>query len=116
VLAKGTAAAQQQQQRQAQQQQGGVRKARFSNSISLNKQIMNTHNTRDLHTIVRSKGSMFDFFNISSAIARVPKLVGGSGGVQVGYTPVLWTRSQLFSCSAHHQQCAPKSVHPWPVA
>lgn len=68
----------------APQQLGGARKARFNNSISLNKQIMNTHSTRDLHTIVRSKGSMFDFFNISSAIARVPKLVGGSGGVQVG--------------------------------
>lgn len=69
-----------------QQQQplgGGVRKSRFNNSISLNKQIMNTHSTRDLHAIVRSKGSMFDFFNISSAIARVPKLVGASGGVQV---------------------------------
>lgn len=84
VLARGApASAQQHQHQQPQQQQGGVRKARFSNSISLNKQIMNTHNTRDLHTIVRSKGSMFDFFNISSAIARVPKLVGGSGGVQV---------------------------------
>lgn len=70
---------------QAPPQLGGARKARFNNnSISLNKQIMNTHSTRDLHTIVRSKGSNFDFFNISSAIARVPKLVGSSGGVQVG--------------------------------
>jgi hypothetical protein len=68
---------------QQQQQLGGARKTRFNNSISLNKQIMNTHSTRDLHTIVRSKGSSFDFFNISSAIARVPKLVGTSNGVQV---------------------------------
>eukprot|EP00775_Hariotina_reticulata_P012456 gene12456-12592_t len=60
----------------------GGRKPRFSNSISLNKQIMNTHSMRELHTMVRSKGSMFDFFNISSAIARVPKLVGPAGGVQ----------------------------------
>jgi hypothetical protein len=44
---------------------------------------MNTHSMRELHTMVRSKGSMFDFFNISSAIARVPKLVGPAGGVQV---------------------------------
>lgn len=63
---------------------GGARRGRFNSSISLNKQIMNTHSARDLHSIVRSKGSMFDFFNISSAIARVPKLVGTSGGVQVG--------------------------------
>lgn len=62
---------------------GGVRKPRFNNSISLNKQIMNTHSMRELHTIVRSKGPSFDFFNISSAIARVPKLVGPTGGVQV---------------------------------
>lgn len=60
------------------------RKPRFNSSISLNKQIMNTHNTRDLHAIVRSKGSLFDFFNISSAIARVPKLVSPMAGVQVG--------------------------------
>jgi hypothetical protein len=73
----------QQQQQQQQQQLGGARKTRFNTSISLNKQIMNTHSTRDLHTIVRSKGSSFDFFNISSAIARVPKLVGTSNGVQV---------------------------------
>lgn len=66
-------------------QPGGTRKARFNNSVSLNKAIMNTHSARDLHTIVRSKGSTFDFFNISSAIARVPKLVGGSGGVQVRF-------------------------------
>lgn len=66
-------------------QPGGTRKARFNNSVSLNKQIMNTHSARDLHTIVRSKGSTFDFFNISSAIARVPKLVGGSGGLQVRF-------------------------------
>jgi hypothetical protein len=99
VLARGAQAPaqqhQHQHQHQAQPQQGGARKARFSNSISLNKQIMNTHNTRDLHTIVRSKGSMFDFFNISSAIARVPKLVGGSGGVQV--CAVLWQCEQRSS-------------------
>lgn len=61
---------------------GGMRKPRYNNSISLNKQIMNTHSARELHTIVRSKGAGFDFFNISSAIARVPKLVGPAGGVQ----------------------------------
>jgi hypothetical protein len=63
---------------------GGVRKPRYNNSISLNKQIMNTHSARELHAIVRAKGAGFDFFNISSAIARVPKLVGPAGGVQVG--------------------------------
>lgn len=63
---------------------GGSRKPRLNNSISLNKQIMNTHSMRELHNIVRSKGAGFDFFNISSAIARVPKLVGQTGSVQVG--------------------------------
>jgi hypothetical protein len=61
-----------------------MRKPRYNNSISLNKQIMNTHSARELHAIVRTKGAGFDFFNISSAIARVPKLVGVAGGVQVG--------------------------------
>eukprot|EP00878_Enallax_costatus_P027886 GHUV01030071.1.p1 GENE.GHUV01030071.1~~GHUV01030071.1.p1 ORF type:complete len:312 (-),score=101.70 GHUV01030071.1:509-1444(-) len=61
---------------------GNARKPRLNNSISLNKQIMNTHSMRELHNIVRSKGAGFDFFNISSAIARVPKLVGPTGGVQ----------------------------------
>jgi hypothetical protein len=60
-----------------------MRKPRYNNSISLNKQIMNTHSARELHAIVRTKGAGFDFFNISSAIARVPKLVGLTGGVQV---------------------------------
>ncbi|KAF8065534.1 hypothetical protein HT031_003135 [Scenedesmus sp. PABB004] len=60
----------------------GGRKPRFNNSIGLNKQIMGTHCVRDLATLVRAKGPSFDFFNISSAIARVPKLVGPAGGVQ----------------------------------
>jgi hypothetical protein len=60
-----------------------MRKPRYNNSISLNKQIMNTHSAHELHAIVRTKGAGFDFFNISSAIARVPKLVGLAGGVQV---------------------------------
>jgi hypothetical protein len=33
----------------------------------------------DLLYIVRARGSTFDFFNISSAIARLPKLVTGGG-------------------------------------
>lgn len=81
----------------------GPRKSRFNNSISLNKQIMNTHNARDLHTIVRSKGGMFDFFNISSAIARVPKLVASSGGVQVGGRASL-VASRLLGCAQQQDQ------------
>eukprot|EP00879_Flechtneria_rotunda_P006796 GHRR01007140.1.p1 GENE.GHRR01007140.1~~GHRR01007140.1.p1 ORF type:complete len:1066 (+),score=457.18 GHRR01007140.1:335-3532(+) len=62
----------------------GVRRqqSHFHSNISLNKQIMNTHNMRELHTIVRNMGDSFDFFNISSAIARVPKLANPSNSVQ----------------------------------
>eukprot|EP00878_Enallax_costatus_P018089 GHUV01019031.1.p1 GENE.GHUV01019031.1~~GHUV01019031.1.p1 ORF type:complete len:251 (+),score=69.82 GHUV01019031.1:205-957(+) len=95
---------------------GNARKPRLNNSISLNKQIMNTHSMRELHNIVRSKGAGFDFFNISSAIARVPKLVGPTGGVQVGAIRGaskacsswvakwwIWPLKMYHSCIAKHQ-------------
>jgi hypothetical protein len=80
-----------------------MRKPRYNNSISLNKQIMNTHSARELHAIVRTKGAGFDFFNISSAIARVPKLVGLTGGVQVSevleVACMLLSWWRLFACT-----------------
>jgi hypothetical protein len=47
-----------------------------SGSVSLNKQIMAANSTGELLALVRAHGGGFDFFNISTAIARVPKLVG----------------------------------------
>lgn len=47
-----------------------------SSPVVLNRMIMSAQNTSDLLSVVRDHGSSFDFFNISSAIARVPKLVG----------------------------------------
>lgn len=47
-----------------------------SNSVFLNKQIMAASTVEDLLSLVKAKGSQFDFFNVSSALARVPKLVG----------------------------------------
>ncbi|KIY94240.1 hypothetical protein MNEG_13723 [Monoraphidium neglectum] len=63
---------------QQNQQQGGRRggRAHSSSSVGLNKQIMTANTTSDLLAIVRQHGAGFDFFNISTAIARVPKLLG----------------------------------------
>lgn len=58
---------------------GCARKARYNSSVTLNKQIMSACTTRDLLDLVYEKRSQFDFFNISSAIARVPKLMGSNG-------------------------------------
>lgn len=74
---------QQQGGRQGQQQQHGRRgRAHSSSSVGLNKQIMTANSTGELLSLVRQHGASFDFFNISTAIARVPKLVGphGCGG------------------------------------
>ena len=45
-------------------------------SVFMNKQIMASRNTYELLSLVRARGKEFDFFNISSAVARVPKLTG----------------------------------------
>jgi hypothetical protein len=62
----------------------GPKKARYNNSVSLNKMIMAAYTSKHLLELVRDKGGQFDFFNISSAIARVPKLTAAhNGGMQV---------------------------------
>ena len=72
-------------QQEAPKAQAGARKARYNSSVTLNKQIMSAYTVNELLDLVYEKRSQFDFFNISSAIARVPKLVCGNGvnGVQV---------------------------------
>lgn len=71
-------------QQQQNQQQHGRRggRAHSSSSVGLNKQIMTANSTAELLSLVRQHAAGFDFFNISTAIARVPKLVGphGCGG------------------------------------
>lgn len=53
-------------------------------SVGLNKRLMSACSTGELLDIVRQHGAVFDFFNISTAIARVPKLAGPQGcGAQV---------------------------------
>lgn len=42
---------------------------------------MATSSNRQLLDLVRDKGACFDFFNTSSAVARVPKLAHNCGGV-----------------------------------
>jgi hypothetical protein len=74
-------------QQEAPKAQAGARKARYNSSVTLNKQIMSACTVNELLDLVYEKRSQFDFFNISSAIARVPKLVCGNGanGVQVRF-------------------------------
>ncbi|KAG2488358.1 hypothetical protein HYH03_013048 [Edaphochlamys debaryana] len=50
-----------------------------SSSIQLNKNIMACRNTEELLSLVQHRGAHFDYFNISTALARVPKLVAGNG-------------------------------------
>ncbi|EFJ51245.1 hypothetical protein VOLCADRAFT_87862 [Volvox carteri f. nagariensis] len=74
----------QQSQRQPQAaQQSAVRRATGNNargsnaassSIQLNKHIMACRNTEELLALVQHRGAFFDYFNISTALARVPKL------------------------------------------
>jgi hypothetical protein len=65
-----------------------------SSSVGLNKQIMTANSTAELLALVRAHGAAFDFFNISTAIARVPKLVGphACGGQVGGWTGALSSR------------------------
>jgi hypothetical protein len=51
-------------------------RAHSSSSVGLNKQIMSANSTGELLALVRANAAGFDFFNTSTAIARVPKLVG----------------------------------------
>jgi hypothetical protein len=47
------------------------RKGPAGNSINLNKQIMASSSLNELSALVHHHGHSFDFFNISSAIAKV---------------------------------------------
>jgi hypothetical protein len=49
-----------------------------SASIALNKEIMGSASLEQLLAIVRGHGHTFDFFNISTAVSRVPKLLDTS--------------------------------------
>lgn len=49
-------------------------------SIALNKDITATNSVEQLLALVTSHGHEFDFFNISTAISRMPKLVGDGPG------------------------------------
>ncbi|GLC35079.1 hypothetical protein PLESTM_000277200 [Pleodorina starrii] len=72
----------QQQQPQAPQHPAQARRAggagrgnnAASSSIQLNKHIMACRNTEELLALVQHRGAYFDYFNISTALARVPKL------------------------------------------
>ncbi len=65
-------------------QQGPARKQRASSSsVQLNKEVMATGSTAELLSLVRAKGSQMDYFNLSSAIAKTPKLAGLQGGNDV---------------------------------
>jgi len=46
-----------------------------SSSVQLNKEIMAARTVEELLALVKSKSAHFDFFNISSAVSRAPKLV-----------------------------------------
>lgn len=48
-------------------------------SITLNKDITATNTIDQLLALVTNHGDEFDFFNISTAISRLPKLVGDHG-------------------------------------
>ncbi|KXZ47984.1 hypothetical protein GPECTOR_31g346 [Gonium pectorale] len=50
-----------------------------SSSIQLNKHIMGCRTTDELLALVQHRGAHFDYFNISTALARVPKLAATSG-------------------------------------
>lgn len=52
------------------------KKAHYNQSVMLNKQIMQCRSTDELCNLVKTRGKQFDFFNISSAISKVPKLLG----------------------------------------
>ncbi|GLI70705.1 hypothetical protein VaNZ11_015649 [Volvox africanus] len=61
-----------------------------SSSIQLNKHIMACRTTEELLALVQHRGAYFDYFNISTALARVPKLAlmcpgVPAGGVQTGF-------------------------------
>lgn len=53
----------------------GRRTRGSSSSVALNKEIMAAATVEELLNIVRTKSAQFDFFNISSAVSRAPKLV-----------------------------------------
>ncbi|GAX73481.1 hypothetical protein CEUSTIGMA_g933.t1 [Chlamydomonas eustigma] len=62
-----------------------------SQSVLLNREIMNAASCQQLLCLVHSKGHLFDFFNISTAISRMPKLVhaaplhyGDPGAIDLG--------------------------------
>ncbi|KAG2432187.1 hypothetical protein HXX76_009107 [Chlamydomonas incerta] len=58
---------------------GGRGGGAASSSIQLNKHIMACRNTEELLALVQARGAHFDYFNISTALARVPKLAAASG-------------------------------------
>lgn len=78
-----TSAVKGQQQQQAGQQtqavnavaNNGGKKKGSANSVLLNKQIMACTSVSELLGLVKGSGNQFDGFNISSALARVPKLL-----------------------------------------
>lgn len=55
-----------------------AKKKGSANSVQLNKQIMACSSVNELLSLVKDSGSQFDGFNISSALARVPKLLQAS--------------------------------------
>eukprot|EP00198_Chlamydomonas_reinhardtii_P009467 XP_001698804.1 predicted protein of CLR family [Chlamydomonas reinhardtii] len=67
------------QQRRSSSGAGGRGGGAASSSIQLNKHIMACRNTEELLALVQSRGAHFDYFNISTALARVPKLAAASG-------------------------------------
>ncbi|GIL60034.1 hypothetical protein Vafri_14651 [Volvox africanus] len=55
-----------------------------SSSIQLNKHIMACRTTEELLALVQHRGASFDYFNISTALARVPKLALMCPGAPAG--------------------------------
>ncbi|GFR45114.1 hypothetical protein Agub_g6492, partial [Astrephomene gubernaculifera] len=82
-----------------------------NSSIQLNKHIMACRTTEELLTLVQQRGSQFDYFNISTALARVPKLAatsaGGGGGGGASQQPSSGSNNPQQLMSQQHQQPQP---------
>ena len=107
---------QQQSQQQSQdyhqlhQSQQGLRKQRASSSsVQMNKEIMASSSISQLLSLVRSRGHLMDYFNLSSAITRTPKLAGLSGDASTPHHAPLNRDTQELAGHLAHLMC--KNIH-----
>lgn len=89
---------------QAGRRQGG---RASSAAVQLNKEIMAATTTTELLALVRGRGKQMDFFNISSAISRTPKLAGvqGDGHGMATHHPALDGDSRQLAASLAELMC-----------